>query len=388
MLRSLSVAIRKAQSRKEIKRGLATFTAWQQQIAQLPAATPQQKLLIIRLDDIGDYLLFRNTLPAYRAAYPQHHITLLGNTAWKSIFEATDSTSADETIWISKNKYFDDPAYRISLWADLRTAGYQTVICPSRARPMLLDDCCMLAAEPTQAMASHNELLYPEWNKLSDTLYTRLCPERNLIHEFHWNIAFATWATGMPVNLAAPHLPLPLESAPIQQPYIVCFVGGSKKSHRWPAPQWVELVKHITAQYHCRAVIAGGATDKPMADAIALATDAINIAGTGTLLQTAQWMQHATAIITNDTMSSHMAVSLGRPTLIIANGDNFYKFCGYKEAHIGHANCVYPPVFLHAWKKHHYKPFRPYIAVTKDIATITPAAAIAGYNQLIKATHI
>lgn len=383
MLRSLSVAIRKAQSRKEIKRGLATFTAWQQQIALLPAAAPQKKLLIIRLDDIGDYLLFRNTLPAYRAAYPQHHITLLGNAAWKSIFDATDNTTADDTIWLSKNQYFDDAAYRTQLWATLRASGFNTVICPSRARPMLLDDCCMLAAAPTQAIASHNELLYPQWNKLSDTFYTSLCPERSLIHEFHWNLAFATWATGTPVNIPAPHLPLPADPAPLQQPYIVCFVGGSKKSHRWPATHWIQFIKHVTAQYHCQAVIAGGNGDKSMADTIALATDAINITGTCTLLQTAQWMQHATAVITNDTMSSHMAVSVDRPTLIIANGDNFYKFCGYKEAHIGHADCVYPPVFLHTFKKHHYKPFRPYIAVSRDITTITPAAAIAAFQSLV-----
>ena len=382
MLRNLSLAIRSLQSRKEIKRGFSTFSAWQQQIAALPTNPKQQKLLIIRLDDIGDYLLFRNTLKAYRAGFPHHHITLLGNTAWRSIYDAVDTNSVDDTIWLSKNQYFDDANYRTQFWTTLRTSGYDTVVCASRARPMLLDDCCMLAAAPTRSIASHNELLYPVWNKLSDTLYTDLCPNQQLIHEFHWNLAFASWVTGTEVKLPTPVLPVADSTAiAVTTPYVVCFIGGSKKSHRWPVPYWIELIKHLQQQNYT-AVIAGGNGDKPMAEAIVAATGAQNITGSVTLMQTAAYMHQAAAIITNDTMSTHMGISVGRPTLIIANGDNFYKFCGYKEAGIGHADCVYAPAFLKAWKQHNYKPFKPYTAVSKDITTITPGAVIAAFAHL------
>ena len=57
-------------------------------------------LLLIRIDAIGDYILFRNYIEVLKnsAKYKDYKITLVGNIAWKSIAEELDSA----TLYLSK----------------------------------------------------------------------------------------------------------------------------------------------------------------------------------------------------------------------------------------------------------------------------------------------
>lgn len=388
MLRKISLSVRKIQGRKEIKNIITTFNKWKHEIAELKTtATPSKKLLIIRLDDIGDYLLFRNTLSTYRNA-PQwqgYEISLLANPVWKSLYEYADKDAADKVIWVNKNDYFDKEEVRKALWQTLRNEGFDTVICPSRARPLLLDDVCMLAANAPNNIASVNDMKYSEWNVISDKLYTTLYPQKNMmVHEFLFNKQFAAQCTGIELSMDRPHIDTPQVTTGITKPYIVCFVGGSKKSHRWPAEGWIELIQLAAKDNKYTFVLAGGKGDKPIADKIVAATGAQSVVGEITLPEVAGWMKGSAAIISNDTMSSHLAVACNRPTLIVANGDNFYKFCDYKSAGITHVDNVYPDLFIHQWKKRNHKPFKHYVAVTKDIATIPATRVYAALNQLLQ----
>lgn len=386
MLRKLSLSIRKIQGRKEIKENITRFAKWQEEIAQLKANNNNaKKLLIIRLDDIGDYLLFRNTLSAYRESpkWQGYEITLLGNVMWRSVYEFADNNAADKVIWVNKNEYFDNNEYREQLWQSLRNEGFDTVICPSRARPIIIDDACMLAAGATHNISGNNDLKYDEWNLLSDKLYTALYTAPKPIHEFLYNVAFANWCCGTHINISRPHINTPEVTTSMSKPYILCFVGGSKKSHRWPATHWIELIELCNKDGHYDFVISGGNGDTDLADTIAAKVQVNNITGKVTIPEVAGWMHQAAGVITNDTMSAHLAVSTNTPTLIVANGDNFYKFCDYKGAGFAKTDCVYPQHFLSEWKRHNYQPFKNYVAVTKDISTITAGRVYTALKQLL-----
>jgi hypothetical protein len=83
--------------------------------------------------------------------WTDHKITLLGNDSWKDLFTLLDKDAVDDTMWVSKNRYLEHAGYRLEIWRRLREKGFQTVITPSRTRPLLLDDLCMLAAEPVNS---------------------------------------------------------------------------------------------------------------------------------------------------------------------------------------------------------------------------------------------
>ena len=67
-------------------------------------------LLVIRLDGIGDYTLFRNFLQFLRSSdkYGDYNITLLA-TKLGQIFPILDKSYVNQFIWLDRGKFFKDP---------------------------------------------------------------------------------------------------------------------------------------------------------------------------------------------------------------------------------------------------------------------------------------
>ncbi len=373
MLRNISILFRFFNKNKDIKRVLDIFKHWKNTIDKIPENTTQnKKILLIRLDDIGDYLLFRNSFYAYKHSkkYADYTITLLGNSAWRDLYTHLDSNNANNTIWVNKNDYFNKPEYRLQLWETLRKEGFEIVICPSRSRPLVLDDLCMLAANAKTNIAAHNNFNIIEWNTISDNLYSQLYTETTLNHEFFYNQQFSNWCCETNLSLERPEIKT---ITPITKSNtILCFIGASKKSKRWPPEKWTELLHLIKKETNYTCVLAGGKDEISIAEKINASLGFNDITGKATLPQMIDYINNAAVVITHDTMAAHLAASLAIPTIIITNGDNFYRFTDYKTANIANVSTVYPNMFLKKWKRNNYLPFKNYEAVTKDIATIKP----------------
>lgn len=391
MLRYISLFVRYLQSFKERKKLLLTFADWHQQQQHLHNNKLSQKklLLIIRLDDIGDYLLFRNSLHLYRQSpkWKGYTIHLLGNIAWKELFETYDAGTVDVCKWINKGSYYNDANYRADTWKRLRSSGYDTVICPTRMRPLLLDDLCMLAADAPVNIASPNTWRYPEWNMRSDAYYTSLFPSPALLHEFYFNEGFAIWCTGSSSSFLRPFINVSL-SADAEKNYIFCFIGSNAKSRRWPAARWVEFIELIKKNYGCAVVIAYGRNEKILARQIENKTAVRSLDETVSLPELAKWIAASDVVISNNTMAVPLAVSCNKPVIIIANGDHFYTFNEYKKAGIENVITLYPKVFLRYWKKKNFKPFQNYIAVTNDIATIPAVTVFKAFKEIANQNNL
>ncbi|NCX96195.1 MAG: hypothetical protein EBX41_07255, partial [Chitinophagia bacterium] len=194
MLRYLSLLSRQWQSYKDSLNTARKYRNWQQTIAQLAPvnATGTKKLLIIRLDDIGDYILYRQCLPYYKQseAWKEYNITLLGNEAWKPLFEVYDKVNVDNALWVNKKQYNEDGGYRRQIWEQLRAEGFETVICPARTRQLLLDDICALASHAPFKIGGHNQHKAKAINRLSDSVYTSFITLDNHKIEYDYNIQF------------------------------------------------------------------------------------------------------------------------------------------------------------------------------------------------------
>jgi ADP-heptose:LPS heptosyltransferase len=380
-IRWISLLLRKMDSAKEGPRILRSFEEWRRTQQTLPAPgsssadRSKPKLLIIRLDDIGDYLLFRNQLPSYRASdrWKDHHITLLGNGSWREFFETFDRQAVDDVIWANKAEALTSAAYRMELWERLRALGFETVIAPSRTRPLLLDDLCMLAAAPARAVGSVNTYVHQSWNQASDALYQELFqPANSQVHEFYFNGEFAAWCCGRRFAGRRPELDLAGESAAEPDtPYIVCFVGATTRSKRWPVTRWIEFIELYRRACSGRVVVAGNSRREiEAAAAIEARTGARNIAGRVSLPELWKCVAGARGVVSNDTMAAHLGVSCNRPTVIVANGVNYERFTDYAEAGIEGVATVYPAVFLRRRKRLGDVPYHYPQAVSGDMASI------------------
>ncbi|MGO9801605.1 MAG: glycosyltransferase family 9 protein [Candidatus Binatus sp.] len=387
--RQISLLIRKADSAKDRRRVLQDFSRWRAQQGGLPRPQPFSKtLVLIRLDDIGDYLLFRNQLETFVSSprWRSHRITLLGNDSWQSLFMSLDTGSVDEVLWVNKRRYLESSAYRLELWAKLRSRGFETVVAPSRTRPLLLDDLCMLAAAPVHRIGCTNTNVHESWNRLSDELYTSLfTPSRPLMHEFQFNGEFAHWLCGIRYSGNRPRIENKLPP-PVAGSYVVCFVGANARSKRWPAKRWIEFTRLHHRYFSSTLFFAGNSkAEIEMVRLIQRRTGAKSIAGTNSLSDLLQWVAGAEALVTNDTMAAHMGASLNTPTVIVASGTNYMRFAEYRRAGIANIATVYPEVFSRRRKRVGDVPIYPHRdTVSADIASIRAETVMNELKNLVQ----
>jgi len=370
---------------------LHTFAEWREVQRSLHAPQPRDNtLLIIRLDDIGDYLLFRNQLQKYKASarWGSQSITLLGNASWKELFTAFDRASVDDSIWVNKAEYLQSAPYRLRVWAQLRERGFETVIAPSRTRPLLLDDLCRLAAAPTRSIGAVNTYVHANWNDLSDDLYGELfSPADPRLHEFHFNGEFARgvcgveFAGGRPAIDAQAALAGPTAATGAD---IVCFIGANTRSRRWPAERWIEFIRLYQHRHGGNVILAGNSSaERDLALRIQAKTDAGSIVGKASLLELTRRMMRARAVVSNDTMAVHLAVSCSRPTVIVANGVNYERFTDYDRAGISGVATVYPEVFIRRRERYPMLVYRYSDALTADIASIRAQDVMTGLDDVL-----
>ena len=369
---------------------LRSFEEWRSLQRDLPP--PQARpgtLLLIRLDDIGDYLLFRNQLAMYKRSprWCDHRIVLLANESWRELCTLLDADAVDEVIWVDKNRYLASAPYRWEIWSDLRRRGFETVVATSRTRPLLLDDLCMLAAAPIVSLGCVNEQFHARLTEVSDALYGALFqPSQPLLHEFRFNAEFSSWVNGIRYDGERPRIELPF-SAPAPSSYLVCFVGASIRSKRWPVARWIEFLMLYRRRAGGRVFLAGrGDAELEMVRMIQERTDAQSIAG-GSFADLLRWIAGAAAVVSNDTMAAHLGVSLGRPTVIVANGINYMRFAEYRLAGIAGVTAVYPDVLRRRRLRRGDGPYDYSEVVSADIASIPADAVLAQLEAITGAVR-
>ena len=88
-------------------------------------------LLVIRLDGIGDYTLFRNFLQFLRSSdkYGDYNITLLGDKTWSDISEFLDKSYVTNSYGQTEVN-FQDPFYALKFLRELSGLSFETLINP------------------------------------------------------------------------------------------------------------------------------------------------------------------------------------------------------------------------------------------------------------------
>lgn len=376
IIRKIALFLRQRSEQKQEFALLRQFEEWRLLLGQLPQnESSEKKLAIVRLDDIGDYLLWRNFIEVYKQSerYKKYKVTLIGNVVWKNIFDAFDSHAVDETIWVNKHQYLSNEEYRKDLWRQIRAQKFETIICPSRTRPLQLDDLIVLASGAKNKIACNNSYATFHWNKVSDENYSELFPENNNQHEFFFNRNFASFVSGIDLKIQQPFLPITCSDILHRQ--VICFIGAAAKSKTWPLKYWIALVKQLQHNGF-QPLLSGGKNEMQIADKIVTATQAKSIVGQTNLEETLMAIARSEAVITGDTMAAHAAVSLKKPTVILANGVNAKRFVAYEEAGIEGVKTVYTDQYLRSKKDKNYR------AVTKDMESIKPDQIMVALQNL------
>jgi ADP-heptose:LPS heptosyltransferase len=318
------------------------------------AKVSKNTLLLVRLDTIGDYVLFRNSIEALRKSekYKHYKITLCGNIAWKELAETFDKKFIDEFIWINTKKLNRNPFYRYKTLRDISRMGFEVAIQPTYSREYYTGDTVIRASQAKEKTGSQGECGYmrPWQKRLSDRWYTRLIPAsprltmelcRNA--EFMRGLGLTSFCARVPViDMAGGKTRLVKE-----REYYVLVPGALQKCKRWPVENFARLAEKIHDATGWAGVICGSKDEKKLGQNLKNLSRAPlhNIAGKTSLPELVRVVRDARLVIANDTGTVHIAAATGTAVVCILGGGHYGRFVPYQvEKEI---SCRLPVVVTH-----------------------------------------
>lgn len=369
-------------NRLKEERFLKKRLAFADSIKQQPTEF-NKEIIIIRTDDIGDYILFRNSLELLRKAKPAYTITLIGHALWQPIAEGWDSDFVDEFIWLQKGRFLKEEEYAQQFLHEIKGKKPELIIAPSYSRSTFIDGVITRLIPAKEKFCwQRNDKEVRHWlRKYCDADFTHTKPIPDGLHEFDLNTHFMEWVTGQPTEHNKPIIDPKKLPAVIGLPpkYVVLFAGAAAKRKRWGTEKFAQVADYINTSYNLPCVLCGSNGDSGLANEIISHAKnkslIINYAGKTDLLQLASVINNSQLIITNDTSAAHYAAALQKNTIALLNGNSYGRFFPYPAALHPNVKAIYPPVVTNL----------PYDWVGMgDIQTISPATIIKEVDLFLK----
>ncbi|MFN4082408.1 MAG: glycosyltransferase family 9 protein [Bacteroidia bacterium] len=345
---------------KNAKKQLSNYINAKQQLLHLKAEIEANRnnLLVIKVDDIGDFLLFVNAFIEFLKLQPNKKIYLLLNEVCIELAKKLlpDSVSIIE---FNKHNWFNKNTYKQQIAESLLIINPNKVLFPSFTRVPMLEGILQLLFDPKKIYAwkrvaergesieainylniadnlfdLFNEPLHEtEINKLFFEKYLRKDLRTNNFIDFDNDIS---------------HLKLP-------DKYIIICPGGNQKSKRYSANKYAQLVKILNKKFSDFAFVCIGSNNDKNAGDIILKnqTKSINLCGKTTLTELMTVCKNSTLFIGNDTGAAHMAALQNVKTIVLANGNRYMRFFPYPNLY-KNVCLVYPGSFIKSKKVYNW----------------------------------
>ena len=301
------------------------------------------RVLVIRLDAIGDYVLFRNFLADIKASdkYKHKKITLVGNIAWREIAEFFDSDVVDDFIWIDRTRFVRNIRYRFNKLSEIRSCCPSTVIQPTYSREFFLGDSVVNICSAREKIGSVGDCSnIKSWQKkISDRYYTKLIPaSESVLFEFDRNKEFFSHLLGSTVVSEKPSMSNPkgidLSRFNLPNSYAVFFIGASASFRKWSVYNYSLVAEYIYSKYSFPIVLCGGPGDVDDAEKFlrGIGCPVVDLVGKTSLVELVSVLSKSEFVISNETSTPHFAVALGvKNIFVISNGNHVVRFSPYPD---------------------------------------------------------
>lgn len=305
-------------------------------------------ILIIRLDAIGDCIIWLDQAKEYRKVFPEHRIVLLHNQAWTEI--ANRLPWFDECIPFDRNKVGDMDYYR-KLIVTLNKYNYEKVFSPVFSRDFFTVDWIVhnINAQDkigyqgdyqnNKGLANLNLYVQKKYDKLhlkerADRWYTYLVPnDRKCVMELQRNANFVRKTINPNFRSSLPLIPFEVQkiNSLSSSEYAVFFLGASNTFRMWPISSFVKIVKYIP---YNTIVLCGSSKEKYLADSFLSDYKGdktiVDLIGKTSLINLINVISAANILLSNETSASHIAVATRTPSICLLGGGHYGRFHPYQ----------------------------------------------------------
>lgn len=300
----------------------------------MPQTFHPRRILVIRLDLIGDLVLSLTVVRALKRTYPDAEIDLLAVPASSKI--AMHDPDLHEIIGYDPNIWRRPQALlRWNNWREarallkrLRGRHYDLAVSVFGPWAAML---AVLSGAPRRVGFGRESY----FGFMTDSVPGRHWKPGDTKHEVDYCLELARKA-GVTVT---PEDRIPrlyvepearqaveriLSEAGVQEgedrPLIACHVSSNNgQSKRWPLPYWATLLDRLIREQHAHIVLTGAPIDLPLIEEITrrMREQPINLAGKTSLPQLAALLQRADLMISGDSGPMHIAAAVGTPLIAI-----------------------------------------------------------------------
>ncbi len=301
-------------------------------IALTPQSFQPRRILVLRVDLIGDLVLSLTVVHLLKRTYPEAEIDLLAiPSSAKVVMHDPDLAEVipyDPNIWRRPKALFKLQSWRElrALWRHLHARHYDLAVSVFGPWAAIL---AVISGAPRRIGFAREG--YPGF--MTDEVPGAHWQSGNHLHEVDYclRLAQAAGASITPED-RIPHLYVAPEVSrdtaellqragiALDKPLIACHVSSNNgQSKRWPIPYWARLIDKLIAEDSANIVLTGTRDDLPLIEAITQRThkQPFNLAGQTSLSQLAALLQQAALLISGDSGPMHIAAAVGTPLIAI-----------------------------------------------------------------------
>lgn len=291
-----------------------------------------RRILVIRLDLIGDLVLSMAAVRTLKRSYPEAVIDLLALPASAKVVihdpDLDEIITYDPNVWRRPKALLQAKNWRnaYNLLRRLRAQHYDIAVSVFGSWAGII-----AALSGAQRRVGFGRESYP--GLMTDNVPGRHWRPGDHKHELDYclELAKAAGATIGPADrtprlyvdpLAQQQLEhlLAQEGIDPEKPLIVCHVSSNNgQSKRWPIPYWAILIDKLIREQNAQVILTGSPDDKPLIVSVTrqMQEQAINLAGKTSLPQLVALLQQANLVISGDSGPMHIAAAVGTPLIAI-----------------------------------------------------------------------
>lgn len=289
-----------------------------------------RRVLVSRLDNIGDVVMLTPALRALRAALPQAHVTAMLSPAGAKLAPLLpwiDDVMTERVVWQdARGELPLDPQRELALADKLRARRFDAVLIFTSfsQSPWPLAYLSYLAAIPVRVGQS---------KEFGGSVLTHaVAPLADAVHQVDRNLhllgALGIVGGGVYLELDLPadcvhRVRALLHEQGVSGRYIALAIGASCSARRYDPQRFGLAARGLIDECSLPIVLLGSGRERQLAQAVSAAAgrdDVISLVGRTSVAEMAAAVAGAALVLTNNSAAMHMADALGRPSVVLFAG--------------------------------------------------------------------
>lgn len=299
------------------------------------ALQAKHKILILREDSIGDFVLFSCALEQYRKLYPNSHIVLL--VASNVLDLAKDCPYVDEVWSMDVRRFRTSLVEKVRWLHQVRRARFDIAIHSVFSLGFEYIEPLVWWTRAARRIA--HECVEMGRSRRLSPFYTELVPmEGSWKHELFRNHDMLRYLgySGPPPLRPRLWLNEGTIDVDVRSPYGVVVPGSRYTMKDWPVNMFADAISKVNEDCSVYWIVLGGLSEQEKCAHLSQMLDLrgiahLNLAGKTSLKQAAVILRSACVCFGNDSGLAHVALAQGVPVVTIVGGGHYGRFFPYPE---------------------------------------------------------